>query len=56
MKNKHSLPDQKIANEIIQMFKQTKGFPPGSYGIFVQSNDILKRTGTEKNMLEQRQE
>ncbi|MEH7107145.1 DUF1672 family protein [Bacillus sp. JJ1764] len=51
MKKKHSLPDQKVANEIIELFKQKQGLPPGTYGIFVQSNDILKRTGTEKKFV-----
>ncbi|MGJ7913498.1 DUF1672 family protein [Neobacillus sp. LXY-1] len=48
MKKQHSLPDKKIANEIIELFKQSKGFPPGNYGVFIESNDILKRTGTSK--------
>lgn len=49
MKEKHASPNQKIANEVIVEFKKLKKIAPGNYGVFIQSNDIIKRTCTEKN-------
>lgn len=49
IKKRHGSPDQKIANDIIHDFKQTTGLPPGNYAVFIQSNEILKRTGTAKS-------
>ncbi|MBL5768419.1 hypothetical protein B5V88_07570 [Heyndrickxia sporothermodurans] len=50
MKKTRSKPDEKLANEVIQKFKQTKEvFPPGSYAIFIKSNEINKSTGIERS-------
>src|SRR5579875_368457 len=48
-KKRNGNPDQKMADEIIKEFKQTSGLPPGNYAVFIQSNEILKRTGTAKS-------
>ena len=48
MKEKHRLPDERMAKEVIEKFKKTVGLPPGDYAIYINSNDILKRTGTAK--------
>ncbi|MEH7107146.1 hypothetical protein [Bacillus sp. JJ1764] len=42
-------PDQKMADDIILEFNQTTGLPPGKYGIFIQSNEVLKRMATAKS-------
>ncbi|EIT84092.1 lipoprotein [Fictibacillus macauensis ZFHKF-1] len=49
MKEKHRDPDGKLANQIIERFKTTKGFPPGMYTILVNSNEVLTRTGNDKS-------
>jgi hypothetical protein len=49
MKMRNQAPDQKIADQIIEALKKAGGLPPGNYGVFVNSNEILKRTGTEKS-------
>ncbi|RYL88141.1 DUF1672 family protein [Sporolactobacillus sp. THM19-2] len=49
MKEKHAAPDKKIADSVIEQFKSIKGIAPGNYGVFINSNDILKRTGTAKS-------
>lgn len=49
MEEKYASPDQKIADETIGQFKTLKGIAPGNYGVFIQSNEILKRTGTAKS-------
>ncbi|MED3653613.1 DUF1672 family protein [Heyndrickxia sporothermodurans] len=48
MKEKYSLPNDKIATEVIKELKQFEGLPPGKYVVFIESNEIIKRTGTEK--------
>lgn len=49
MVEKHAIPDKKIAEKIIAQFKGLDEVAPGSYGIFIESNDILKRTGAAKS-------
>ncbi|MDD9150575.1 DUF1672 family protein [Sporolactobacillus sp. CQH2019] len=49
MGKKYASPDQRIADETIRQFKTLKGIVPGNYGVFIQSNEILKRTGTAKS-------
>ncbi|GGL56632.1 hypothetical protein GCM10007968_20780 [Sporolactobacillus putidus] len=49
MAEKHATPDKKIVEEIIAQFKNLNEVAPGSYGIFIESNDILKRTGAAKS-------
>ncbi|EIT84286.1 lipoprotein [Fictibacillus macauensis ZFHKF-1] len=49
MKKQHSRPDEKLLKMVIKEFKQTKGFPPGSYGIVINSNDIQKATAIGKS-------
>ncbi|MEC5267520.1 DUF1672 family protein [Heyndrickxia coagulans] len=49
MKKRNQAPDQKIADQIIEALKKARGLPPGNYGVFVNSNEVLKRTGTEKS-------
>ncbi|MEK5520321.1 hypothetical protein B5V89_12440 [Heyndrickxia sporothermodurans] len=44
-----SLPDEKMANKVINEFKREMGFPPGNYGIFIESNEINKKTGNERS-------
>jgi hypothetical protein len=48
MEKKHSLPDKSIAKEVINKLKKSNGLPPGNYGVYIKSNEILKRTGTAK--------
>ncbi|MGJ7913496.1 DUF1672 family protein [Neobacillus sp. LXY-1] len=49
IKKRYDNPNQKMADDIIREFNQTTGLPPGNYGIFIQSNEVLKRTGTAKS-------
>ncbi|KYC63419.1 MAG: DUF1672 family protein [Heyndrickxia faecalis] len=48
MEKKHSLPDKSIAKGVIDKLKKSNGLPPGNYGVYIKSNEILKRTGTAK--------
>ena len=49
MRKKHEHPDKTLVNKIKDELKKQKDFPPGEYSISVNSNDILMRTGTEKD-------
>ncbi|EIT84284.1 lipoprotein [Fictibacillus macauensis ZFHKF-1] len=49
MKKRFGNPDATILKEVIKEFKQTKGFPPGNYNIFINSNEIQKATTSEKS-------
>ncbi|AJH78540.1 hypothetical protein BF29_3079 [Heyndrickxia coagulans DSM 1 = ATCC 7050] len=48
MRKKHENPDRTPVDKIKDELKKQKDFPPGEYSISVNSNDILMRTGTEK--------
>ncbi|KYC69069.1 hypothetical protein B4099_0822 [Heyndrickxia coagulans] len=48
MRKKHENPDRTLVDKIKDELKKQKDFPPGEYSISVNSNDILMRTGTEK--------
>ncbi|EIT87029.1 lipoprotein [Fictibacillus macauensis ZFHKF-1] len=49
MKKKHSPPDEKLGQQIIQDFKQNKYYPPGRYAVLLSSNEILKDKGDGKS-------
>ncbi|EIT84285.1 lipoprotein [Fictibacillus macauensis ZFHKF-1] len=49
MKQRHAAPDANMLKKIYKEFKQKKGFPPGNYTIFLNSNEIQKATAIEKS-------
>lgn len=53
MKDPDTKPDKKIFNMIISDIQKKEGFPPGSYSLYLNDNDVNKTTGngTKKDTL-----
>jgi hypothetical protein len=49
MKEKQTAPDKGIVDPIITELKKTKCLPPGSYGVYVNTNEIRTTTGIAKD-------
>lgn len=49
MKEKGVKPDRKILDKIVIDLKNTEGFPPGSYSVYLHDNNIDKKTGMATN-------
>ncbi|WP_181294667.1 DUF1672 family protein [Heyndrickxia sporothermodurans] len=49
MEEKQGQPSKEMVKEIINLFKKTKGLPPGNYGITLRSNELIKSSGKEKS-------
>lgn len=50
MKEKGVKPDKKIFDKIVSDIEGMDGFPPGSYSVYLNDNNVDKRTGQETNV------